>query len=81
MEFPHDKYQRNLKYKKLLGIKRKSDNISDNFVFRSILSDKLKDEYEEVAQNYKNVYSFNWDDSTIVRDKLHPCNNFFNFSD
>ena len=59
----------------LLGRKRESALLSDNFIFRPSIDGVIKNEYEKVAHNFKNMFAFNWEDEKIVKEKLRPGKN------
>lgn len=66
---------------RLLGKKRDGKDLSNNFIFRPLISGIVEGDYEKVANLYKHLYSFNWDDEKIVKNKHHPSKIIINFSE
>ena len=61
---------------KNIGVKRDSKLISNNFIFRRIQNGLIEGVYEENANLYQNLNSFNWDDERLAKLKANPCNYF-----
>jgi hypothetical protein len=68
---PRDKYK-DSKTEKFLGVKRNSSSLSDNFIFRRILTGKTGGQYEKVSNDYYNMLSFDWEDEKLSKFKTHP---------
>ena len=63
--------------KKLLGTKRYNNSLSDNIVFRKVLTNNSSGKYENMANLYRDIFSFNWDDEKITKLKYSPRKNLF----
>mgnify|MGYP000234606617 CR=1 FL=1 len=55
----------------LLG-KKRSNDLSTNYLFRRFLTGEIANEYEINSIKYTNLLSFNWDDDKIVKPTQHP---------
>ena len=53
--------------------KRQAEDLSNNFIFRPILKGVIDNEYGENAHIYKNIFSFDWQDPKITKNKLNLC--------
>ena len=62
---------------KLLGTKRYINALSENIVFRKVLTNNSSGKYENMANSYRNIFSFNWDDEKITKLKYSPRINYF----
>ena len=57
---------------KLLGTKRYTRSVADNYVFRRVLTGRIEGKYETIVNTYYNMFSFNWDDEKNIRIKQNP---------
>lgn len=62
---------------KLLGVKRSSRSLRDNYLFRRLLSGKLLGKYEKLADSYFHMMSFNWEEERLVKMKSNMSTNTF----
>jgi hypothetical protein len=53
--------------------RRDSRSLRDNYIFRRILTGKVNGKYEATANNYYNMFAFNWDEEKLIRTRSHPC--------
>ena len=60
--------------KKLLGTKRNSSGLSENFIFRKALTNNISGNYEKISSIYRNIFSFDWEDEKISKLKSSPRN-------
>ena len=58
---------------KLLGNKRDTNNLKDNFIFRRFLTGKVCGTYEQFSTDFINLFSFDWDDEKLSKAKLNIC--------
>ena len=58
--------------KKLLGTKRNSSGLSENFIFRNALTNNIVGNYEKISSIYRNIFSFDWEDEKISKLKCSP---------
>ena len=52
-----------------LGKKHYSPNPFDNSIFRPMITNELKNEYENISWIYKHIFSFDWDDKFIKENQ------------
>ncbi len=55
------------------GRKRNSKNVKDNYLFRRVLNGKTLGRYEEMANSYYNMMSFNWEDERLLKNRATIC--------
>lgn len=55
------------KNERLVGRKRNSKNLKENYLFRRVLNGKTLGRYEEMANSYYNLMAFNWEDERLVK--------------
>jgi len=55
------------------GRKKISKNVKDNYLFRRVLNGKTLGRYEEMANTYYNMMSFNWEDERLLKNRASIC--------
>lgn len=56
----------------LLKRKRKT-SLLENYLFRRVFTGKIDGRYEEIANIYYNLMSFNWDDERLGKYRNSMC--------
>jgi hypothetical protein len=52
---------------KLLGNKRESKPLRENYLFRRILTGKVEGKYENLSNTFYNMMAFDWDEEKISK--------------
>jgi hypothetical protein len=57
---------------KFLGLKRESQPVKDNYLFRRLTTGNVSGRYEKLADTYLNMMAFDWEEEKIAKLRTNP---------